>query len=55
MRETEVKDLKLTRHFLKGDILNPNMRKKLARLEGRKLQGDSAVIQLKYCGQRNCQ
>lgn len=53
--EPEAKNLKFTSHILKGDILNPNMSKKLARLEGRKPQGDSAVIQLKCCGQQNCQ
>lgn len=47
MREIEAKDLKLlklTKHILKEDILNPNMSKKLAKLEGRKLQGDSIEV-----------
>lgn len=41
MREPEAKNVNFIRLFLKEKVLNPNMSKKAARLEGRKLQDSS--------------
>lgn len=42
MRGTEAKDLNFIRYFLEEKVLNPNLSKKPAKLEGRKLQEDSS-------------
>lgn len=42
MRGTEAKDLNFIRYFLKEKVLNPNISKNPARLEGMKLQENSS-------------